>query len=48
MFYLLLKIESLKICETFLYEESSANGFQILQNNKIGLIPFFSDMIQID
>jgi hypothetical protein len=42
MFYLLLKIESLKICETFLYEENSAKGYQILQDNKIGFIPFFS------
>ena len=41
MFYLLLKIKSLKIIEAFLYEESSAKGYQILQNNKIGFIPFF-------
>lgn len=42
MFYLLLKINSVEIIEAFLYEENSANGFQILKNNQIGLIPFFS------
>lgn len=42
MFYLLLKIKSSKISEAFLYEESSAKGFKLLEDNKIGFIPFFS------